>query len=144
MYICIIKSQMEIQHLNQTALSLAHEADRFASFCNTEQWHFLPMFPSFLYSDGVKQLTEECQSYWLLIEIFARCNKQVSFQSWKLRRNGSGNTFILSGDDRNGKVFSSTVIPFSDFPFDGVDLSFITGIDPDNNPVLCLTLPNEY
>jgi hypothetical protein len=91
-----------------------------------------------LYTDGVKQMADGCQAYWLIDLILShQTNKTVkeeTFQVWDLNRVG-GDRFKIVCNDGNGKDITSQEIPFSDFPYDLATIWLVDG---------CLMLPKEY
>jgi hypothetical protein len=91
-----------------------------------------------LYTDGVKDLAEKCQAYWLIDLIIShQCKKEVNlerFQSWELRR-VTGNSFFIYATDGNRNRVARQKIPFSDFEYEAATPWMVDG---------CLMLPNEY
>lgn len=101
--------------------------------------HFFSHQPSLIiYTDGVKELAETCQAYWLIDLIIShQCNDEVKmqrFQVWELRRVEKDQFFIYATDGNNNKVATQT-IPFSDFPYDSATFWLVDG---------CMMLPAEY
>lgn len=91
-----------------------------------------------LYTDGVKNMAEKCQSYWLLDliishQLYNNVSKE-SFQVWDLKRL-NGNEFTILATDGNHNKVTSQEIPFSDFPYDLATLWLVDG---------CIMLPCEY
>lgn len=64
-------------------------------FIGTENYYFLPQFPSFRYTDGVKYLAEKAGAYWLIEAIFSH-NRREHFQYWKLNLNAADRGAILT------------------------------------------------
>lgn len=91
-----------------------------------------------LYTDGVKDLAETCQCYWLIDLIIShQCHKDVKperFQVWELKRFKENKFSILCTDGNHNKV-TSQEIEFSDFPYDLATIWLVDG---------CLMLPKEY
>ncbi len=91
-----------------------------------------------LYTDGVKDMAETCQAYWLIDLIIShQCKKAVNlerFQVWELKREKADKFFIKATDGNNNPV-ASQKIPFSDFPYDAATIWLVDG---------CLMLPTEY
>ena len=91
-----------------------------------------------LYTDGVKDLAEGCQAYWLIDLIIShQCKKDVNlerFQVWELRR-VEADKFFIKASDGNHNLVASQKIPFSDFLYDLATIWLVDG---------CLMLPSEY
>jgi hypothetical protein len=91
-----------------------------------------------LYTDGVKDLAEACQAYWLIDLIIShQCKKAVNlerFQVWELKREKADKFFVKATDGNNNPV-ASQKIPFSDFPYDLATIWLVDG---------CMMLPTEY
>jgi hypothetical protein len=91
-----------------------------------------------LYTDGVKDIAEACQAYWLIDLIIShQCKKAVNlerFQVWELKREKADKFFVKATDGNNNPV-ASQKIPFSDFPYDLATIWLVDG---------CIMLPTEY
>lgn len=92
----------------------------------------------YIFTDGVKELAEDCNAFWLIDLILSHqsetiVNKQP-FQVWDLKRVNDAEFTIVATDGNHNKV-TSQVIPFSDFPY---DLATLWVVDS------CLMLPCEY
>ncbi|MBB1285241.1 hypothetical protein HRH25_12725 [Flavisolibacter sp. BT320] len=91
-----------------------------------------------LYTDGVKEMAEGCQAYWLIDLIIShQTNRTVSvepFQVWDLNR-VEGERFQIVCNDGKGKDLASQEITYSDFPYDLATIWLVDG---------CLMLPKEY
>ena len=78
-----------------------------------------------IYSDGVKSLTEECKSYWLLdlIASYQNTKKMLRepFQVWELLRKDECE-FDVVVTDGNHHILETQQIPYSDFPYDKATL----------------------
>lgn len=111
--------------------------DHFGSHNGTEHIYSCRPFP-IAYTDGVRDLVENCKSYWLIDLIIShQTNKKVNcqpFQVWKLER-FKGDAFNVIATDGNDNVIARQFIPFSDFPF---DMATIWLVDDT------LLLPCEY
>ena len=91
-----------------------------------------------LYTDGVKDMAETCQAYWLIDLIIShQCKKEVNnerFQVWELKR-VEVNMFTIHATDGNNNHVANQKIPFSDFVYDTATVWLVDG---------CLMLPCEY
>jgi hypothetical protein len=91
-----------------------------------------------LYTDGVKELAEKCNAYWLIDLIIShQCHQKINlerFQVWDLKR-VQENVFTILATDGNHNKVTSQEIPFSDFPYDLATIWLVDG---------CLMLPVEY
>ena len=91
-----------------------------------------------IYTDGVKELAEGCQAYWLIDLIISHQTKETlskeAFQVWDLNR-VEGDRFLINCNDGDGNDLTKQEIPFSDFPYDLATIWLVNG---------CLMLPKEY
>ncbi len=84
-------------------------------------------------------MADAAGAYWLLDEIALaqRCDDKVKaeeFQVWKLTVNDDRSATLVC-EDSNYNVVSTKHIPFTDFPPEGVTLSFANNV---------IFLPSEY
>ena len=109
----------------------------FGNSSGSENFYCHKFFP-ILYTDGVKEMAEKCQSYWLIDLIISHQEhdevKKESFQVWDLKRVNRNEFTIIATDGNHNKV-TSQKIPFSDFPYDLATLWLVDG---------CMMLPCEY
>lgn len=91
-----------------------------------------------IYTDGVKDLAEGCQAYWLIDLIVSHQSesliRQQPFQVWDLMR-VQQDSFTVLCTDGNHNLVTSQEIPFSDFEYDLATIWLVDG---------CLMLPSEY
>ena len=111
--------------------------DHFGTHNGTEHIYSCRPFP-ITYTDGVRDMIENCCSYWLIdiilsYQAYERVNSH-SFQVWELRR-AVGNAFTVEATDGNKHKIASQFIPYSDFPFDMATIWLVDGT---------LLLPSEY
>ncbi len=111
--------------------------DFFGNANGTSHYHRYPA-TGFVYTDGIRDLSATCESYWLLDLIISyQCLPAIAkegFQVWRLEQ-VFGDCYKVSCDDGNGHSLASQVLPFSDFPYQSASLWLIGK---------CLLLPNEY
>lgn len=111
--------------------------DFFGSGNGTESLYCHP-FSSYVYTDGVKELVQQCKAYWLVdLVISHQLNKTVhatSFQVWELKRS-KGDAFLVVATDGNKNEIARQFIGYSDFPYDEATLWLVDET---------LLLPNEY
>lgn len=105
-------------------------------FTGTEHYYKNPF--GIVFTDGIKYLADECQSYWL-IDIVASYQfepkvKEQEFQVYKLKVN-EDRTAILTIEDGNYNEIAKQEIEFTDFPLDEIELWFSNSI---------LYLPSEH
>ena len=95
-------------------------------------------FTSFIYTDGIKTMAQDCQAYWLIDLIIShQTNQKVNqqpFQVWELKR-ANNNVFNIVANDGNDNKIASQKIPFSDFCYDSATIWLVDG---------CLMFPCEY
>ena len=111
--------------------------EHFGSHDGTEHIYSCRPFP-ITYTDGVRDLVENCKSYWLIdlilsYQVHERANSH-SFQVWELKRT-TGDSYEILATDRNRHRMASQFIPYSDFPFDMATIWVVNGT---------LSLPSEY
>ena len=121
-----------------------------ANSCNGVNQFFTNPFYKFKYSDGVRDIAIETESFWFLDVISSYQNNLTGevFQSWKLEREYSfsevdgikiihqrKDCFNVVCDDGNGNVLITQHIPLSDFVDDIYTLFLLDGV---------LILPEEY
>ena len=117
--------------------------DRLAQATGTEQyWRAFPENDNFLFTDGVKDMAEICEAFWLITAVFSwQCKKKVRkepFQVWKLRFHDKekGDNALLICEDGNNRELARQEIEYTDFPLpEGIKLFLDGGI---------LMLPSEY
>ena len=111
--------------------------DSLKHFTGTEVW-YKDLLTGFQYTEGIKELADMCEAYWLLDLVFSHQNidkvAEESFQVWELKRQ-SGDIFNVVANDGNGHVIASQQIPYSDFPYDSAVVWMVHEI---------LLLPSEY
>jgi hypothetical protein len=107
-------------------------------FTGSEQVFYLPLFPKFRYTEGVRYLAKEANSYWLLDYIFSNQHdntiQEQPFQVWKLQV-AENRGAQIKVEDGNNNLIKSFELEFTDFPLKQIDLWFIEGT---------LILPSEY
>lgn len=93
---------------------------------------------SIIYTDGIKQLAEECKAYWLINLIIShQCKRKVAlepFQVWELLRSNDC-VFDIVATEGNHHIIATQQIPYSDFPYDKAIIWLVDG---------CMMLPCEY
>ena len=91
-----------------------------ALFTGTTQWFRNPLFPSYLYTDGVKYLAEHAECYWLIDYILSNQAiskiKAMEFQVWKI--NVIDNQASIKVEDGNDNLVKEFSIPYTDFPLE--------------------------
>ena len=90
-----------------------------------------------LITDGVKELTEIAECYWLIDLIASyQPNKNLdkSFQVWKLIVDKETDTAVLIGSNDIEPIIAQE-IPHTDFPISEIKLYFSNGV---------IMLPTEY
>lgn len=119
---------------------------QLAGFSGTEQYYTHPILNDIVYTDGVRELFQSWECYWLLDAIVSHqpSMRGVEFQTWELERvfkkvgddnYKPTNKFTLKGTDGNKKVIVQQDIDFSDFKDDEVRLFLVDNV---------LLLPSEY
>jgi len=119
----------------QEAHSLKQELQHFTG---SESFHKNPLFPRYVYTEGVKFLAEKAGAYWLLDYILANqmldILKTQPFQTWKITVLETEAAFIEVGDGDEKKLISF-ILTYTDFPLQELTLWLV-----DNT----LMLTSEY
>ena len=119
----------------QEAYNLKRELQHFTG---NETFYRNPLFPRFVYTEGVKFLAEKAGAYWLLDFIFSNqileLLKTEAFQTWKITVSESEAASIQVEDGNDNKL-SSFNLTYTDFPLQEFTLWLV-----DNT----LMLPSEY
>ena len=119
----------------QEAYNLKRELQHFTG---SETFYRNPLFPRFVYTEGVKFLAEKAGAYWLLDFIFSNqileLLKTEAFQTWKITVSESEAASIQVEDGNDNKL-SSFNLTYTDFPLQEFTLWLV-----DNT----LMLPSEY
>lgn len=106
-------------------------------FTGTEHYYRNPLFPNYVYTDGVKYLAEEAGAYWLIDYVFSNQGDLYlafePFQTWKLT--AENNTGKIIVDNGNKRILKEYNIEFTDFPLAEITLWFTDRT---------LLLPTEY
>lgn len=111
--------------------------EHFGSHNGSEHIYSCRPFP-ITYTDGVRDLIQNCQAYWLIEIIisyqrYEKLNRE-RFQVWELKRI-AGDSFKVYASDGNKNNITSQEIPYSDFPFDTATIWLVNDT---------LLLPHEY
>ncbi|GEM_PF-755005 len=92
-------------------------------FIGTEHYHKLDLFSGYLATDGVKEMAEQFNAYWLASDILI-CQKMVNalreqpFVIWKLKKsNNPEKAAQLIADDGNGQIIYTQDYLVTNFPF---------------------------
>ena len=106
-------------------------------FTGTENWYKNPLFPNYLYTDGVKYLAEQASCYWLIDYVFSNQIdakiKREEFQTWTIRT--KDNQAIIIVEDGNDNIVKQFNLEYTDFPLKEFTLWFTNST---------LFLPSEY
>jgi len=98
-----------------------------------------------IYTDGIKFLSDEAKSYWLIDAIASHQSnlKNEEFQTWTLTVNDD-NSAILVADDGNGNVLTQEEIPYTDFPLETIKIWVSSESFDGKRLTQILMLPSEY
>ena len=105
----------------------------------SEHWYKAgPLFPKFLYTDGVAQVLEIAEAHWLADAIFSTQGipklRAAGFQLWVLKV-VDGKGVLTCREDTDAPVLYSQEFGYTDFPLSEITFYFIDGT---------LLLPSEY
>jgi hypothetical protein len=113
-------------------------ANHYFGCSNGSETFYRHNLSKILYTDGVKEMADDCGAYWLIDLIIShqtiKAVREEPFQVWDLKRVRDNQFSILCTDGNHNKV-TSQEIPFSDFPYDLATIWLVDG---------CLMLPKEY
>lgn len=111
--------------------------EHYGSHNGSEHLYTVRPFP-ITYTQGVKDLIENCKAFWLIdIIISYQTSKQVNqerFQVWELKRHRK-DSFYVCATNGNKLHLGIKFIPYSDFPFDLATIWLVNDT---------LLLPHEY
>ena len=114
---------------------LIHELKQFTG---TERFYKNPIYPLFVYTDGIKYLADRVGAYWLIDYIFSNQHdtkiKTEPFQVWKISV-AENNQAAIRVEDGNKNLVRQFNIEFTDFPLQEFELWFTDRT---------LLLPSEY
>ncbi len=108
-----------------------------SQFTGTQQYyrHWLKLL---VFTDGIKYLAENTNSFWLLDVIASfqhKLNSKYPFQLWELKVNEDKTATVTMKEDSNTETIVKQELEYTDFPFDYQKIYCI------DNVVL---LPSEY
>lgn len=107
-------------------------------FYGSDTVYYLPLFPKYKYTEGVRFLAQNVGGYWLLEYIFSNQHdasiKAEEFQVWKIIVRND-NSAVIRVEDGNKNLVKSFDLVFTDFPLKEYSLWFVGGT---------LLLPSEY
>jgi len=107
-------------------------------FTGSETFYRHPLFPKFVYTEGVQFLSEKAGAYWLIEYVFSNQLDQevrtVSFQAWKIKV-GDDNSAVIRLENGDGDLVKQFQLTFTDFPLQEFTLWLY------NNTLL---LPSEW
>ena len=111
-----------------------------AQATGTQQYHkFSILFPRLVLTDGVKQLCNDAQCFWLMDIIGSYQHKlNEPFQVWTLTV--KDRAAKVSATDGNDKVLAKQKIPFTDFPLDSIQLY----VEEGGEGYQVILLPSEH
>lgn len=117
-------------NLNELQNELKH-------FTGTEQFYKNPLYPLFVYTDGIKYLAEKAEAYWLIDYIFSQQQlpkiANEPFQVWQMTV--ENNQAVVRVEDGNKNLLGQFNIEFTDFPLAEIELWYTDRT---------LMLPTEY
>ena len=112
-------------------------------FYCSEQFFRNPLFPQYVYTEGVQYLAQNANCYWLLDYIFSNQMdsklKAESFQTWTIHVKEE-NTAIIQVTDGNKNTLKNFNLGYTDFPIDLCSKEGFTLWLIDQT----LLLPSEY
>lgn len=124
-------------------ISIGQLEAELANFYGTENYYKgSPLFPRFVYTDGVRFLAERVSAFWLLDLIFSHQNnkkvRDAEFQLWTLQVHADKTAVAMCQEDSGLCPIAQQKIEYTDFPVGEIKLYLIG----DSEKVLLL--PSEY
>lgn len=107
-------------------------------FTGSEHGYKHPLFPHFLYTDGIQYMASQGGAYWLIEKIFALQHqpklKAEPFQCWTLTVKADQSAVLSCHDGNYGFLYQERLV-YTDFPLKEIKLYFCDRT---------LLLPSEY
>jgi len=122
-----------------------------AQFTGSSHFFLHSFNKAVVYTEGVEYLAENAECYWLVDAIASHIcspkfneaaskDRRINFmQIWNLSVHPDRSATLLAAPDCDEPVFLEQKIPFTDFPFEEIDLWVVR-----NEQYWTLMLPTEY
>ena len=101
---------------------------------------------AFVFTDGIEQLREDTDCYWL-VDAIASYRRKEPFQVWELKVSGYKTAVLTMKEDTNTPILVEQEIPYTDFPLTYIKFYVQEGgYGTEENWTNCLVLmlPSEY
>ncbi len=126
--------------------SVAEIQNNMAQSIGTTRYIKHSLNRNLVFTDGVNQLRQDADAFWLIDAIASYERKEV-FQVWELIVNADKSAVLTMKEDSNTPVLVKQEIPYTDFPLEKIRL-FVQdgGYGTAENWVSCsvLMLTSEY
>ena len=101
---------------------------------------------AFVFTDGVNQLREDADAFWLVdaIASYQHKFKKVEFQVWELEVFADKTAVLTMKEDTNCPLLVEQKIHITNFPLDNIKFYVQLGSLDGYNPVFVLMLTSEY
>ena len=112
-------------------------------FTGSEMFYRHSLSRKYIYTQGVKYLAEKAGAYWLIDHIALgrpASLEREDFQVCKLLVNDDTHTAILTTEDGNDNILSTTRIDYTDFPLLEIEL----WIERNEAGGFTILLPSEH
>ena len=110
----------------------AYLKSELQNYCGTQTWFKDPLFPKFLYTEGVQFLAQTAECYWLIYLIYGfqydqQALRDEYFQLWELKVT-EDKAATLSCDNGNGEIVFTHDLTYTTFPMDSIRLYFTDNV----------------
>jgi len=114
-------------------------------FIGTAHYYGHPLFPTLVFTDGIKFLAEKAGAFWLIdiVGSYQPKLKREPFQLWRLEKADEG-AVVTCRQDTNEPDLVRQEIPYTDFPFDDLGDSFEWYVCQNDETTFVMLLKSEY
>jgi len=117
--------------------------NNMAHAIGTEGYTRHPLFRGFVSTDGVQQLANDADCFWL-IDAIASYRRIEDFQFWKLFVDVENQSAVLTmQEDSDKPELVRQEIEYTSFPLQSVEFYVELGSIDGQNPIFVLMLPTE-
>ena len=125
--------------------TVAEITRNMAQAIGTSQYIKCSLWPHLVFTDGVNNLRQDADAFWL-VDLIASHRIKDEFQVWKLTVERSTNNWVIVCEDGNGKELARQDGTFTNFPLPEIEFFVeVGGYGTEDNWTECLVLmlPSE-
>ena len=122
--------------------SVAEIRNNMAYAIGTEGYIKHALNRNLVFTDGVNQLREDADAYWL-VDAIASYSRKEEFQLWELEVFADKTAVLTMKEDTNTPVLVEQKIHYTDFPLESIKFYVELGSIDGYNPIFVLMLPSE-